>query len=106
MWDQMAGLAGTTTAAAVAKGTGIESTKPRSGAWEVQAAHLSIKAVLKAEEQQRDPIKGTIPLEAQWFPSGGKWNDDYTEFRVTLTAKVPGPNGNFAQRVINMPVDD
>lgn len=104
IWDQMAASKTATTAAGEARTKSSKRSRP--GAWEVQAAHLSIKAVLEAEEQQRDPVKGTIPLEAQWFPSGGEWNDDYTVFHVTLTAKVPGLDGRSTQRVMSMPVED
>ncbi|KAH7025150.1 uncharacterized protein B0I36DRAFT_332592 [Microdochium trichocladiopsis] len=82
--------------------TGPGQKQKRQPAWDMQAMILGIKAVLEAEEAQRDPVMDMVPFKAQFYPSGGKWSDDYTEFRVTITAKMPNPDGKMVHKVVRM----
>ncbi|KAH7024442.1 uncharacterized protein B0I36DRAFT_366388 [Microdochium trichocladiopsis] len=70
--------------------------------WDVQATYLATMAVTQAEEAHRwPPVTGDIPLEKQYFWTGGDWSEDYREFKVRLTPKVPGGAGG-GEKIVTM----
>ncbi|KAH7021364.1 uncharacterized protein B0I36DRAFT_367780 [Microdochium trichocladiopsis] len=73
-----------------------------SSHWEIRAHYLGIKALFEAEEENRDPVTGMIPLDGQWDWVGGSWSDDYSEFYVVLVSKVGVLDGTGRQKIVTM----
>ncbi|KAH9989487.1 hypothetical protein F4779DRAFT_623916 [Xylariaceae sp. FL0662B] len=55
--------------------------------WNDIATLIGLRIVVAIEEQSRDE-HGHIPIKSRFRWSASSWNDDHTEFRVTLTGVI------------------
>jgi hypothetical protein len=67
-----------------------QSLVQASAGWDLKCAVLACAALLQVEEPYRREEDGWIPVESRYVWTGASWNEDYTEFYVTLQ-RVLGP---------------
>jgi hypothetical protein len=73
-----------------------EVTNANSG-WDAKGLYMGTSTLISMEEVNRD-YEGVVPFHLRYDWTHGHWNDDYSEFQLTFTAKMVDDGGERQQK--------